>query len=41
VIAETARIRRDLAVIDPDTDVVRDLSVLTGHRADLIPTEYV
>lgn len=36
VIAETARIRRDLAVIDRDTDLVRNLAVLTGHRADLI-----
>ena len=36
VIAETVRIRRDLTVIDYDTDLVRDLAVLTGHRADLI-----
>jgi transposase len=36
VIAETARLRRDLAVIDADTDLVRSLAVLTGHRADLI-----
>jgi hypothetical protein len=36
VIAETARIRRDLAVIDHDTDLVRDLAMLTGHRADLV-----
>jgi transposase len=36
VIAETARIRRDLAVIDQDTDLVRNLAVLTGHRADLV-----
>lgn len=36
VIAETGRLRRDLAVIDADTDLVRDLAVLTGHRADLI-----
>jgi transposase len=36
VIAETARIRRDLAVIDGDTDLVRELAVLTGHRNDLI-----
>lgn len=33
VIAETARLRRDLAVIDADSDLV---AVLTGHRADLI-----
>ena len=36
VIAETARIRADLAIIDADTDVVRILGVLTGHRADLV-----
>jgi len=36
VIAEVARLRRDLAVIDQDTDLVRNLAVLTGHRADLI-----
>jgi transposase len=36
VIAETARLRHDLAVIDQDTDLVRDLGVLTGHRADLV-----
>jgi hypothetical protein len=36
VIAETVRLRRDLAIIDTDTDLVRNLAVLTGHRADLI-----
>jgi transposase len=36
VIAETARLRRDLAVIGRDTDLVRSLAVMTGHRADLI-----
>ncbi|MGB8380511.1 MAG: IS110 family transposase [Dermatophilaceae bacterium] len=36
VIAETVRLRRDLSVIDTDTDLVRNLAVLTGHRADLI-----
>jgi transposase len=36
VIAETARLRGDLAVIDADTDLVRNLAVLTGHRTDLI-----
>ena len=36
MIAETARLRHDLAVIDQDTDLVRNLAVLTGHRADLI-----
>ena len=36
VIAETCRIRRDLTVIDHDTDLIRNLAVLTGHRADLI-----
>jgi transposase len=36
VIAETARIRTDLSIVDADTDLVRTLGVLTGHRADLI-----
>ena len=36
VIAETARLRRDLSVIDTGTDLVRKLAVLTGHREDLI-----
>lgn len=36
VAAETARIRRDLTVIDHDTDLVRNLAVLTGDRSDLI-----
>ena len=36
VIAETARIRRDLSVVGPDSDLVRELAVLVGHRADLI-----
>jgi transposase len=36
VIAETARIRTDLTVVDTDTDLVRSLGVLTGHRADLV-----
>ena len=36
VIAETVRIRRDLTVIDRETDLVRELAVLTGHRADLV-----
>jgi transposase len=36
VIAETARLRRDLAVVDQDTDLVRNLAMLTGHRADLV-----
>ena len=36
VIAETTRIRGDLPVIDQDTDLVRNLAVLTGYRADLI-----
>jgi transposase len=35
VIAETARLRRDLSVIDAGTDLVRNLAVLTGHREDL------
>jgi transposase len=36
VIAETARIRADLAVIDAKSDLVRTLGLLTGHRADLV-----
>lgn len=36
VIAETARIRADLSSIDADTDLVRTLGLLTGHRADLV-----
>ncbi len=40
VIAETARMRTDLAVVDNDTDLVRTLGVLTGHRADLVPTGF-
>lgn len=36
IIAETARLRRDLTVIDQSTDLVRNLDLLTAHRADLI-----
>ena len=36
VIAETARLRRDLTVINHSTDLVRNLGLLTAHRADLI-----
>jgi Transposase len=36
VIAETARLRRDLAAIGADTDLVRNLAVLTAYGADLI-----
>jgi transposase len=36
VIAETARLRRSLPVIDHKTDLVRHLGLLTAHRADLI-----
>jgi len=36
VIAETARVRTALSVVDTDTDLVRTLGVLTGHRADLV-----
>jgi transposase len=36
VIADTARLRRDLAVVDQDTDLVRNLAMLTAHRADLV-----
>lgn len=36
VIAETARVRTDLAAVDTDTDLVRTLGVLIGYRADLV-----
>jgi len=36
VIAETARLRRDLSVVDQVTDLARNLAVLTAHRADLV-----
>ncbi|MHB1571993.1 MAG: IS110 family RNA-guided transposase [Solirubrobacteraceae bacterium] len=36
VIAETARIHRDLVVIDRNSELIRNLAMLTGHRADLI-----
>ena len=36
VIAETARLRRDLTVVDRDTELVRNLALLTAHRADLV-----
>jgi len=36
VIAETARLRRDLTVIGSEANLVRELAVLTGHRADLV-----
>lgn len=36
VIAETARLRRNLPVIGRKTDLVCNLGLLTGHRADLI-----
>lgn len=36
VIAETARLRRDLTVVDQGTDLAGNLSVLTAHRADLV-----
>jgi transposase len=36
VIADTARLRRDLSVVDQDTDLVRNLAMLTGHRGDLV-----
>jgi transposase len=36
VIAETARLRRSLPVIDHKTNLVRNLGLLTAHRADLI-----
>lgn len=36
VIAETARIRTDLSVVDTDTELVATLGVLIGYRADLV-----
>ena len=36
VIAETARLRRDLPLIDQSTDLARNLAVLTAHRADMV-----
>jgi transposase len=36
IIAETARLRRDLTIIDHSTDPIRNLGLLTAHRADLI-----
>lgn len=36
VIAETARLRRDLPIVDQTSDLVRGLGVLTAHRADLV-----
>ena len=36
VIAETARIRRDLVVVDQNSDLIRSLAVLTADRSDLI-----
>jgi transposase len=36
VIAETARLRRNLPVIGHETDLIRNLGLLTAHRADLI-----
>jgi hypothetical protein len=36
VIAETARLRRRLPGVDPKTDLVRNLGLLTAHRSDLI-----
>ncbi len=36
VIAETARIRRNLPVIGPKSDLVCNLGLMTAHRADLI-----
>lgn len=35
VIAETVRVRRDLSIIDQASEVVRNLGLLTSHRADL------
>lgn len=36
LIAETARIRRDLTVIDQTADLTRNLGLLIGHRSDLV-----
>jgi transposase len=36
IIAETARLRRDLTIINHSTDLIRNLGLLTAHRADLI-----
>jgi len=36
VIANTARMRRDLTVVKPPTDLVARLALLVAHRADLI-----
>ncbi|WP_344933960.1 IS110 family transposase [Sphaerisporangium flaviroseum] len=36
VIAETSRLRRDLASIEVPAQLVADLALLTGHRSDLV-----
>lgn len=36
VIAETARLRRDLTIVDHATDLTRNLGLLTAHSADLV-----
>jgi transposase len=36
VIANTARMRRDLAVVTPPTELVARLALLVAHRADLV-----
>jgi hypothetical protein len=36
VIAETARLRSDLTVVTATDDLVVELTLLTGHRADLM-----
>ena len=36
VIANTARMRRDLTVITPPTELVARLALLVAHRADLV-----
>ncbi len=36
VIANTARMRRDLAVVSPPTELVARLALLVAHRADLV-----
>ncbi|MFI8664492.1 transposase [Rhodococcus qingshengii] len=36
VIAQTARLRADIAHIDPPDEMIVELTVLTGHRTDRV-----
>lgn len=36
VIADQSRMRSDLPVLHPDDELIRELQMLTGHRADLV-----